>query len=142
MSLQKTVFEFVWNRKQDRISRKTAIKNIAKGGLGIPKIRQYINALKLIWVRKLKTSNHKWKSILKVCYPKVLLLGQLGSSFNVKDCHLNKFGLMYFRHIENSVEKSMLRNRRSLLQSLFSAMTIFKLKIEIFFYKNWIDSGV
>ena len=54
--LQKTVFEFVWNRKQDRKSRKTAIKNIAKGGLGIPKIRKYINALKLIWVRKLKTS--------------------------------------------------------------------------------------
>ena len=34
--LQKTVSEFVWNRKQDRISRKTAIKNITKGGLGIP----------------------------------------------------------------------------------------------------------
>ena len=34
------------------LSRKTAIKNIAKGGLGIPKIRQYINALKLIWVRE------------------------------------------------------------------------------------------
>ena len=49
--LQKTVFEFVWNRKQDRISRKTAIKNITKGGLEIPKIRQYINALKLMWVR-------------------------------------------------------------------------------------------
>ena len=37
--LQKTVFEFIWNRKQDRISRKTAVKNITKGGLGIPEIR-------------------------------------------------------------------------------------------------------
>ena len=43
--LQKTVLEFIWGMK-------TAIKNIAKGGLGIPKIRQYINALKLIWVRE------------------------------------------------------------------------------------------
>ena len=32
-ALQRTVFEFVWNRKQDRISRKTAVKNV-KGGLG------------------------------------------------------------------------------------------------------------
>ena len=55
---------------------------------------------------------------------------------------LTNFGLMYFRHIENSVEKYILRNRKSLLQSLFSATTIFKLKIEFFFYKNWIDSGV
>ena len=36
-ALQKTVFGFVWNREQDRTSRKTAVKNIVKGGLGIPK---------------------------------------------------------------------------------------------------------
>ena len=60
--LQKTVFQFVWNRKQDRISRKIAVRSIAKGGLGIPNIKTYINALKLIWIRKLKTSEHKWKS--------------------------------------------------------------------------------
>ena len=47
-ALQKTMYEFVWNRKQDRINRKTTIKkSIAKGGLGIPKLRDYINALKL-----------------------------------------------------------------------------------------------
>ena len=58
---QKTVYEFVWNRKQDRINRKITIKSIAKGGLGIPKLRDYINALKLIWIRKLKhlTTNGK-----------------------------------------------------------------------------------
>ena len=39
--LQKIMYEFVWNRKQDRISRKIAIKSIAKGGLGIPKLRLY-----------------------------------------------------------------------------------------------------
>ena len=52
--LQKTVFKFVWNRKQDRISRKAAVRTIAKGGLGQPDMRHYINALKLILTRKLK----------------------------------------------------------------------------------------
>ena len=46
-ALQKTVFQFVWNRKQDRINRKVTVKTIAKGGPGIPNIRHYINALKL-----------------------------------------------------------------------------------------------
>ena len=32
--LQKTVFQFVWNRKQDRISRKIAIRSKRKEGLG------------------------------------------------------------------------------------------------------------
>ena len=40
-ALQKTMYELVWNRKQDRISRKIAIKSIAKGGLGIPKLRDH-----------------------------------------------------------------------------------------------------
>ena len=53
-ALHKTMYEFVWNRKQVRIRRKIAIKSIAKGGLGIPKLRDYINALKLILVRKFK----------------------------------------------------------------------------------------
>ena len=34
--LQKMIFRFVWNRKRDRISRDTAVKHIADGGLGIP----------------------------------------------------------------------------------------------------------
>ena len=46
--LQKTVFQFVWSRKLDQISRKTAFGTIAKGGLGLPDIRHYIDALKLI----------------------------------------------------------------------------------------------
>ena len=76
-ALQKTVFQFVWNRKQDRISRKVTVKTIANGGLGIPDIRHYINALKLSWIRKLKTSDHKWKGIITSTYPKVLVLEQL-----------------------------------------------------------------
>ena len=46
--LQKTIFQFVWNRKQDWISRKTAVRTTAKGGLGLPDIRNQINALKLV----------------------------------------------------------------------------------------------
>ena len=39
--LQKTVFQFVWNRKQEGISRKKAIRSIAKEGLRIPNIKTY-----------------------------------------------------------------------------------------------------
>ena len=46
-ALKKSVFQFVWNRKQDRINRKVTVKTIAKGGPGIPNIRHYVNALKL-----------------------------------------------------------------------------------------------
>ena len=52
--LQKIIFCFVWNRKRDRISRDTAVKHIADGGLGIPQIKIFMNPVKLIWIRKQK----------------------------------------------------------------------------------------
>ena len=58
--LQKMIFCFVWNRKRDRISRDTAVKPIADGGLGIPQIKSFMNALKLTWIKnKTKTSKKK-----------------------------------------------------------------------------------
>ena len=96
-ALQKTVFQFVWNRKQDRISRKVTVKTIAKGGLGIPNIRHYINALKLSWIRKLKTSDHKWKGIVTSTYPKVLLLEQLGSSLPTQEKNFNMLWIHVFK---------------------------------------------
>ena len=112
-ALQKTVFQFVWNRKQDRISRKVTVKTIAKGGLGIPNIRHYINALKLSWIRKLKTSDYKWKGIITSTYPKVLLLEQLGSSLPTQENNFNMFWIHVFKayrefgkhmQVENSEE--------------------------------------
>ena len=134
-ALQKTVSEFVWNRKQDRISRKTAIKDTAKGGLGIPKVRTYINALKLIWISKLKTSNHKWKSIVKVSCPKVLLFEQLGLSLNVKDYHLNIFWAHILQAHREFGTKIYVEKSDEFAASLFSAKSLFKLKIEIIFTK-------
>jgi len=55
--LQRMIFHFVWNRKHDRISRDTVVKHIADGGLGIPQIKSFMNALKLTWIKK--TKNYK-----------------------------------------------------------------------------------
>jgi exonuclease III len=62
--LQKLCYSFVWGNKIDRISRKTAIKSIYDGGMGLPDIRKYIMSLKLTWIRKFKVNNHKWKNII------------------------------------------------------------------------------
>ena len=57
-NLQKMCFKFIWNNKQDKLSRKTAVKSVKSGGLGVPDIRKYISALKIMWIRKLKQSTN------------------------------------------------------------------------------------
>ena len=84
-----------------------------KEGLRILNIKTYINALKLIWIQKLKTSKHKWKSINKSTYPKVVCFEQLGSSHHFQELEVSKFWSQVFMaykefgkqiHVENSEE--------------------------------------
>ena len=83
--------------KQDRISGKTAVKSIGKEGLGIPNVRNYTNVLKPLSKRKLKTSSHTCKSIIKSFYPKVLLLEQFRSSLSVEVHYANTFWVRVFQ---------------------------------------------
>ena len=86
--IQTMCFRFVWNNKQDRISRKTVIRNENNGGLGIPCIKTYMSALKLAWLRKLKFTNHKWKNIVLHMYPFLTNIHCYGPAFfNSKSCN-------------------------------------------------------
>ena len=58
-----------------KISCKTAVKS---GALEISDIRKYISAQKIMWIRKLKQTKHKWKNIALVTYPFIIGLEQCG----------------------------------------------------------------
>jgi len=99
VAMQKTVFQFVWNLKNDRISRKVSVKNVNQGGLGIPDIRRYMDALKLTWIRKLFTSNMKWKCFLNCNEKLALSLDKTGSAvglfMNVNDFWTDVFNAYF-----------------------------------------------
>jgi len=78
-------FKLVWNRKQEKISRKTVIKNVRKGGLGLLDIRQFIIGLKLIWIRKLLNDSHKWKNNISIMFPIIRTLGVNGPCLLLKN---------------------------------------------------------
>ena len=43
-SLQKLCYEFVWNKKPDKINRKAVHKSVQEGGLGLPHLKTFIEA--------------------------------------------------------------------------------------------------
>ena len=90
-NLQKMCFRFIWNNKQDKISRKTAVKSVKSGGLGAPDIRKYISALKIMWIRKLKQTKHKWKNIALITYPFIIGLEQCGPNLYSQKAKSNIF---------------------------------------------------
>ena len=76
--LQIKCYEFIWNKKPDRISRKSAVRNCSDGGIGIPDINTLLRALKLTWIRKITKSNHKWKNIILENYTYIEQLDRYG----------------------------------------------------------------
>ena len=77
-SLQKLCQEFVWNKKPDKINRKTVHKSVQEGGRGLPHLKTFISALKLTWIRKFINTNHKRKNIALVKYPFIKNIDQCG----------------------------------------------------------------
>jgi hypothetical protein len=77
-NLQKVCYAFIWNEKPDKISRKTVHKAIEKGGLGLPNLEIFEMSLKVTWLRKLTTTEHKWKNVLIQCFPCILDLTNYG----------------------------------------------------------------
>ena len=84
--LPKICFQFVWNRKQDRIARKTTIKDV-----NIPDIKTYILALKLTWIKRLNISNHKWRNVPMELYPFLHQLECYGPCFFNQTVKNNSF---------------------------------------------------
>lgn len=96
-NLQKMCFLFIWNGKQDRISRKTTKRSVKNGGLNVPDIKKYIEASKLTWLRKFKSTNHKWKNISSELYPFLLEFEKYGPSYALQKVNGNMFWKHTFR---------------------------------------------
>ena len=69
--VQKMCFEFVWDRKRDKIKGSTAIHNSSNGGVTIPDIKMYIKALILTWLRNLYQNKQNWRNISQATCPEI-----------------------------------------------------------------------
>ena len=89
--LQKQCFEFVWEGKKDKIKRSVATFHTKMGGINIPDLKTYIQALKLTWMKRiLNEDSVKWKSILKKKPPDIVNLKKYGASL-LERKHINPF---------------------------------------------------
>ena len=140
-AIQKGFFEFVWGRKNDKIARKTSVKNIVNGGIGIPDVRNYIIALKLMWIRKLNSSQHKWTEIIRLKCNKVKLLDKLGSSLCYGN-NINMFWCDVFKSYHAVGRKVKLEDAEEIVsEPLFCSNNIL-IGGSPFFYSEWLKKNV
>ena len=139
--LQKSVFYFTWNKKQDRINRNTSVKNLTHGGIGIPDIKKQMHALKLTWIKKLIWGTHKWKQFMCHLFPKVSLLERLGSDMPDLSM-LNAFWKDVFKAYRMLGSKQEIDSVREFCaEPLFCNHNV-KIGGKSIFYEKWIENEV
>ena len=66
--LESIIFSFIWDKKPDKINRKTIIGDYETGGLKMLHIRSIIMGLKIAWIKRFLNDDNKgkWKCFLRL----------------------------------------------------------------------------
>ena len=141
-ALQKCCYQFVWNKKPDKIKRKTAHKNIKHGGLGIPNLRKFVAALKLSWIRKFQQTNHKWKMIAEYNFPMLNDLDKYGPEIASTFIKSNHFWKDVFISYKEFFYKVLCKNPCQILAEPILYNKRVQIGQEVIQNRNWIQKGV
>lgn len=60
LSLSKSLYEFIWNSKCDKVKREIVTLDYLKGGLKMVNISNFMASLKCLWIKKLTQGYKPW----------------------------------------------------------------------------------
>ena len=80
--LETLFFNYIWDSKTDRISRKSIIQDYHDGGLRMINVKSFIKSLKLTWIRRLLLYDSSWNKLFFDIMPDIFKhFTEFGSSF-------------------------------------------------------------
>ena len=137
-------FKYIWKGSIDRIKRDVSIKNYKEGGLRMVKIQQFIEALKITWIRRSISTDTKWKYLLLTAFPNIkdfYLFGQdfLLSKLNQID---NKFWHDTLQAWAKFINKIEIKSWDDFLKTPIWYNTLLKVGGKSIFYRNWVEKGI
>ena len=89
--IERSIFNFIWNKKKDKIKRKTMKNEYLLGGFKVPDPSLQADSLKITWVRKYMdgSTDGKWKQLIKVKL-------DIADNLNIFQCNLSQAKLNTF----------------------------------------------
>ena len=93
INLNRMFFRFIWQSPTDRIKREVLCQEYYKGGLKMVHLDSYINALKITWIRRLISTNSKYKTLFETMHTNINDLINRGSTYinEIQSRCTNKF---------------------------------------------------
>ena len=141
--IETKLFNYLWDKKPDKIKRDIITKEYHEGGLKMTNINNLTNSIKSTWVRRLlQQDNQGWKQLFDKTICKVSLISKLGSSWLEELSY--KTTNPFWRNVFNSYIKvtSLIRinsNQNILDSPLWYNPHLFPVKLHL---TNWSKAGI
>ena len=140
-TINKSVYQFVWDGKPDKIKRTTLVKRIEQGGLKLTDITAFLYANKASWVKRLTDINNtgQWK----IFYQNELYKygGDLVFECTLNDKHINSnYKNVFLRDVISFWNKIKSKETEGHVTKtiIWNNSTIAKNNQQTFFYQNWL----
>ncbi|MCU7800901.1 MAG: hypothetical protein KZQ70_12335, partial [gamma proteobacterium symbiont of Lucinoma myriamae] len=142
--LNKIFFKFIWKEKPDKIKRKILIQDYKDGGLRMVDVENFVNALKVSWIRRMITENKKYLKIFQTMYPMFKDFQNYGESFFVQNIHKisNPFWKDVFSSYKYFLSKTAPQNWTEFLAQPLWLNKSIKVGGSSIAYKLWIKKGI
>ena len=83
--LEQLLFKFIWNKKPDKISRKTLQLDLEHGGFRMTNLEIFIKSLKLTWLRRMLISESIWTKLFTIITGcSIIHMCQFGSEYVIQ----------------------------------------------------------
>ena len=142
--LNKIIFNFLWNKK-DRIKRKTIIRKIENGGLGLVDIKLKIEALKASWAQRILTCNNSWALLPKKYISETSLPTEIFIQTNFGSLPKNIAFPPFYKTVFEAYNKCKTMNKEingsDILKEPIWLNKRFLTKGNVLYYKHWIKKG-
>ena len=144
--IENTFFSFLWNKKPDKIKRKTIIGNYEEGGLKMPHIESFCMSLKMMWIHRLidPLNISPWKTLIMDHFnrfggDKIWMMSPNSLSYILP--HFNRFWQDIFKNW-GKLEKDSLDNASEILSKSIWFNEKLKIDNRIVFHEKWCEMGV
>ena len=63
--LESDLFQFLWNKKPDKVARKQVIQTYLDGGINMLHVKSFLKSMKISWMKRLLSCNSTWTKVLE-----------------------------------------------------------------------------
>ncbi|MES9884044.1 MAG: reverse transcriptase domain-containing protein [Sedimenticola sp.] len=138
------MFDFLWDSKPDKVSRKVIVQNFENGGLKMIDPECFINSLKASWVKRLTsdTNNGQWKSVYTKYLHKFGGTNIFEGNFHQSDAKLLIKNVFLSNIVGAWAKLNYSENPENISKQILWNNSNMKGNGSTFYYKDWDERGI